>query len=108
MLTRREAASTSHLDNGAIASTRDQSSPANSSPLRDLRARGFPRVPSLPASSLDGKEGVTCSVTRTSGVIALTPQARHADDRVRAVIDPVRAPAKRPPSATASLVVARR
>ena len=40
------------------ASTRAYSSSADSSRLRDLRARGLPRMPSIPASLLDGKEGV--------------------------------------------------
>ncbi len=38
--------------------TRGHSSPGDSSFLRGSRARGFPAVPALPASSLDGKEGV--------------------------------------------------
>jgi hypothetical protein len=37
---------------------REYSYSADSFDLRDLRARGFPRLPSVPFSLLDGKEGV--------------------------------------------------
>jgi hypothetical protein len=56
----------------------------------------------------DGRTDGPRSTGRTSGVIALTPQARHADDRCPRGNDPARAQAKRPRSATASLGVARR
>src|SRR5205823_8859026 len=42
----------------ARASTRGHSSTGDSFFLRDFRARGFPAVPAVPASLLDGKEGV--------------------------------------------------
>jgi hypothetical protein len=37
---------------------REYSYSADSFDLRDLRAHGFPRLPSVPFSLLDGKEGV--------------------------------------------------
>lgn len=40
------------------ASTRGQSVLGEPFGLRDFRARGFPRLPSCPASELHGKEGV--------------------------------------------------
>src|SRR6476646_9924231 len=45
----------------ARASKTGQSSSADPFFLRGFRARGFPPVPALPSSSLDGKEGVNGS-----------------------------------------------
>jgi hypothetical protein len=45
-----------------LASTRGHSSSGDSFFLRGFRARGFPVVPAVPLSSLDGKEGSTVRV----------------------------------------------
>ena len=43
------------------ASTRSHSSSRDALSLRGYRARGFPAVPAVPASLLDGKEGISGS-----------------------------------------------
>jgi hypothetical protein len=54
------------------AGTRGHWSWAVSFVLRGFRARGFPALPSLPASSLDGKEGLNDSGARTDARTGLS------------------------------------
>jgi hypothetical protein len=54
----RSSGNTEGTSHRARTSTRGHSSSGDSFVLRGFRARGFPALPALPASLLDGKEGV--------------------------------------------------
>ena len=73
----------------AQAFTPGYSSSADSLALRDLRAREFPPLPAVPASSLDGKEGVDGSSPSEGSKdvipICLTAVSSGDDDAAAAV-----------------------
>ena len=59
--TRRRRGNSEGTPTRAPAPTRGHRASGDSFRLRGFRARGFPALPAVPASSLDGKEGVSGS-----------------------------------------------